>query len=248
MIISLHIPKTAGTTFRTYLDAVFPGDVLLDYPRTTADLIRRFRDYAAKADPVAAKSEFKLPRSPEGMARFRQLLDADHVRVIHGHFRRGKYSMIYPDGDYITWVREPLARACSHFLFHRCTISSPDDQENVLIHAGKLSFQEWIEKPAHINQQYNFTGDGALEKFKFIGLVEEFDASIAAFNRIFGISGASVPAARLNANPDKDTSSVLDPATETRFKALNAADYDLYRRVWERYHPLKTDSCKNIMG
>lgn len=235
MIISIHIPKTAGTTFRVYLETLFPGDVLMDYPRTTRALIRRFMSYAQKADPVAAAGDFRLPRSAEGIARFRQLLDADGIRVIHGHFWRGRYSMIYPDGDYIVWIRDPLARARSHYLYHHRAILSHNDKENVAIHDGKLSFQEWIERPNHINQQYKFTGGGALDKFKFVGLVEEFDASIALFNRVFGIDAARRPAKRLNTNPNKDTSVNLDPATVARFKVLNAADYDLYARVRERY-------------
>lgn len=242
MIISLHIPKTAGTTFRAYLEAAFPGGVLLDYARTEPDMRRRFTacsesEYSAA---VACGNKYNLPQSPEGIASFKRIAEAGRVRVIHGHFRRARYIAIYPDGDYITWVREPLARARSHFLFHRRILANPNDAENVLIHTGKLAFRDWLENPEHINEQYRFTSCGKLEKFKFVGLVEEFAAGIALFNRIFGIAGVTRPNARRNANPDKGTDNEIDPTTAARFKALNAADYDLYRRVREQYQPLKS--------
>lgn len=89
MIISVHIPKCGGTSFRHVLQDIYGSDLWLNYgavfsrPQATADL---------------------LPRG---------------ARCIHGHFLGDAFDELVPQPDLVTWLRHPVERVVSnyyHFL------------------------------------------------------------------------------------------------------------------------------------
>jgi hypothetical protein len=89
MLISIHVPKCAGTSFRLLIDKLYGNGVWHNY-----GII--FSKESAKADLI-----------PPG------------TQIIHGHFLADAFDGVLPSRRYITWVRHPVQRLVSnyyHFL------------------------------------------------------------------------------------------------------------------------------------
>lgn len=89
-LISIHVPKTAGTAFTRLLLRVYgPEGVFLDYPYE--------KDY---------QRQFMKEGEPK-------------VKVIHGHFPGAKYQNKFPDAKRIIWLREPVKFLISYYCFNK---------------------------------------------------------------------------------------------------------------------------------
>ena len=89
MIVSVHVPKSAGTSFRRLLSEVCGARIWYDY-----GII--FSREQARAELVPPGTTF-----------------------IHGHFIADAFDELFPDRRLLTWVRHPVERIVSsyhHFL------------------------------------------------------------------------------------------------------------------------------------
>jgi hypothetical protein len=85
MILSVHIPKTAGVSFRRILADLYQEDILLKYWQMTDA-------YGQVVSHVP-----------------------NHVRCIHGHFHPEALLPEFPDAKLVTWVRDPVERVISSY-------------------------------------------------------------------------------------------------------------------------------------
>lgn len=94
MLISIHIPKTAGTNFTNTLQVIY-GD-------------RIHMDYGTEVDLVAARTPApEIAADPAGFAA--------RYDVIHGHYHYLKYANVYPDAPVLATLRHPVARIVSQY-------------------------------------------------------------------------------------------------------------------------------------
>ena len=107
MLISVHLPKTAGSSFATSLNNHFGESHYRadynDWPINTPKTKRRYQ----------AIKDFFL----------NQKRDFSGIECIHGHFLPLKYLGLRNDSDtkYITWMRDPIQRMASHYHFWKRT-------------------------------------------------------------------------------------------------------------------------------
>jgi hypothetical protein len=85
MLLSIHIPKTAGVSFRRILAQLYQEDFLLKYWQMTDA-----RGQVVSTVPL-------------------------NVRCIHGHFSPESMLQAYPQAKLITWVRDPVERVISSY-------------------------------------------------------------------------------------------------------------------------------------
>ena len=87
MLLSVHIPKTAGVSFRKMLAQIYgPGFVLYYWEITDA-----WGRVCAEIPPDAT--------------------------CVHGHFEAHLLADKFPDATLITWVRDPVERVASSYYF-----------------------------------------------------------------------------------------------------------------------------------
>jgi hypothetical protein len=164
-IISVHVPKTAGTSFRHILFSAYGKDSVLE-------------DYAE--DPVnpcsiASMDPGAYLRSP--------ILNLEGYDVVHGHFHPNKYSFI-DNSAYITFLREPIDNVFSIFNFWKGLGKGHHALHDYFID-NKLSFFEFVELPS-IRYLYTkcYFGSFDLDKFAFIGDYSHYKNEISRLSII----------------------------------------------------------------
>jgi len=91
MLISVHIPKCGGTSFRAILQGIYRE--------------RLWLNYGAMFSPAEVRTDL-IPRD---------------TACIHGHFLADTFDQLVPQPRLITWLRHPVERVVSnyyHFWHH----------------------------------------------------------------------------------------------------------------------------------
>jgi hypothetical protein len=89
MIVSIHVPKCAGTSFRRILTEICGARIWFNY------------------GTIFSRDQARAELVPPG------------TRFIHGHFLADAFDGLFPDRRLLTWVRHPVDRLVSnyhHFL------------------------------------------------------------------------------------------------------------------------------------
>ncbi|MGN6464592.1 MAG: sulfotransferase family 2 domain-containing protein [Rhizobiaceae bacterium] len=217
-LVFVHIPKTAGTSLRSALVAAFPEKrVLFDYGETerlTSNEIREIR-YSGKNKPE----------------RLRELTGSTPI-VLMGHFPARDYLDLFAYENFITFVREPIARVISdykHFVRH---------------FAFKESLVEFASQPALRNRQSAFLMDLNIDDIGFIGVAEEYDNSIV---RLGDFLGREIRNVKSNQAPDDQIVAVSDEEIEI-VRNLNLDDIMLYRHVLDMKAKRVTKGISGVRG
>jgi hypothetical protein len=217
MIVSVHIPKTAGTSFHYDLAQVFGARLLDDYgdwPETTT------REAAAH----------KERRRAEMLADVETIVE--RYDAIHGHFVARKYAGVFPVTSLVTMVRDPYQHAVSTYEHAARETDSPHPSFRVFKEA-RMTLLDFIE--AFPNHQSLYFGGMSLEDFAMIGVSERYEQSIALFETIFGIT---LPRARVrqNVNPAKSAAEYpITPEVRRAVERNRAEDIALYRHACESF-------------
>jgi len=205
-LISLHIPKTAGTSFRTVLKSVYGEDQVAMFNIEVNGMIRmNDRSYQEK--------------------------DLPKVRVIHGHFvydsLRKKFELP-EDHKLITWVRDPVKRVISNFYYLESRIIELlDEQRNNLDILSKLqrTLIEFARAEINRNRQVKFLSGSHLEDYDFVGISEFFDQEVSRLSAVLKWKGVpEIP--HHNKTPERATH--LSNEIVEEIQALNAEDTQLY--------------------
>lgn len=91
-IVSVHIPKTAGTTLATIYDRAFNRKVFYDYDG--------YETAGVASELVKANADFI----------------SSQFRVLHGHFFTSKYLSVFPNAKYVSLLRHPVERLISQYI------------------------------------------------------------------------------------------------------------------------------------
>ena len=202
MILSVHIPKTAGVSFRKVL-AQIHGPGFVQYYWQITDAWGNV-----------------CPEIPDG------------ATCVHGHFEAHLLADRYPEATLITWVRDPVERVASSYYFR---LREPDWQHPVCVelHQKKLSLPEYAALEWVRDEMTRFLGRKLPEDFAFVGIVEQFDASMERFFRQFGVAPVVVP--RENTNPERQAPVYeISAVDRARILELNQADWALYQSCLAR--------------
>ncbi|HEY0292016.1 MAG TPA: hypothetical protein VGC51_06715 [Hansschlegelia sp.] len=203
MIFSVHIPKTAGTSFRNALKERYGEKLACFYGANdpaTHPLLRVRRNALASRIPA---------------------LEDAGVEVLHGHYPLSlvKSAIIDPSRQVITWVRDPIDRVVSHYSFIKERPTKwAFDQE---IKSGQLSLLAFAKKRPIRNIATRYLSGFSPDELAFVGVSERFELGLAL---LFGDEAPHL-SRRYNAIDERVP---VTPKELARLHSLNVADVQLY--------------------
>jgi hypothetical protein len=218
-LISVHVPKTAGLSFQKHLTHLFGKRVVWDYNLTDRP------DY--KPEKPTPHILAQLRPKIAGLSFQKHL--TNKTTVIHGHFFLSKYHHI-PGLQRAMWFRDPVQRLLSHYYYW---LRSPDmDHPNCRqLHEGGLSVVEFAEIPELRNVYTRFLDGEPLKELDWVGLVEDYQASLDLFYAMYAIGRDP---RELKAHQNKNFARgdgakyQLDKTSLAAIDKLNAKDMELY--------------------
>jgi len=213
MLISLHLPKTAGTSFSSSLEDFYGSTLLRDY----ADL------------PINTPN-FKRNMYASRMCILNGIKSLKNVQCIHGHFLPLKY-LLCRDTKFVTWMRDPIERLASHYFYWLRTY---DPTNAPLLHKRvveeKWSLEHFCLGPELRNFYNQFLWGFSFKRFDFVGITEYYDTELEYFSNEF--LETTLPLHRKNENPSIEKSSYFeDKNLREKVEQYHSRDVELYKRA-----------------
>lgn len=223
MLVSIHMPKTAGTSFRATLEDHFGDRFRHDY-----------QDYPLAHPPQARRQQARdwgeaaLPGNFAG------------VDCVHGHFLPLKYLKLAErlPCTFVTWLREPVARLVSHYHYW---LRAYDGESPLVspLHRRVVeegwTLQQFCLAPELRDVYSQFLWGFPLDRLDFVGITEFFPEDLRYFSR--EILGNKVRSHTLNRRP-RDAGPVseakIGELDRPRIEQYHARDVALYRLALER--------------
>ena len=205
-LVSLHIPKTAGTSFRNILKEVYGSSHVsrLDIRRNIELDGKIFKGSGLKKS----------------------------VRVVHGHFSFRKLTDNFdiPAGcPVVTWLREPAERVISNYYYLDKILRKELNEEkkdlNILAKMEK-TLLEYASTEANRNRMSKFLDGISPEEFFFIGFTDHYEEDLEQLAKLLNWKNYSEFKQNITGSkPD------IDQDTLSRIRDLNQADYEIYNKA-----------------
>lgn len=228
-IIFLHIPKTAGSTFKQILRNEYPEN-------------KRFE--IVVRDKALMTDEFlQLPSDKK-----------ESLDLLYGHMEFGLHQKFQKEVKYITFLRDPVSRVISNYYY---LLRTPYHPYYDTVIKNKLSLKDYIEQDINpsLNNGYikflsgqNEVTENAYQQvienlenhFAVIGITEQFDESILIMKEV--LKWKSTPL-YFRQNVSKNKKSGKEDYNELKDLILSKNSFDarLYNFAVEKFNQQKTD-------
>ena len=212
-LISVHIPKTGGSSLFRVLKQVYSRDHVLRL--NTVNLLGRAREGMVRKEEIPAQT-----------------------LVIHGHLRVAQLDEII-DRDktrIITWMRDPVERVISNYYhsMYRIRMGRAEERKMSRVDYSLMEYAS-LEESRNIA---SFQLEGCrLEDLFFIGLYEHIDEDFEILkHELLWSPYITMPHAKDGGEfkADNDCTTKLEditPAMREELAALNKEDIELYREA-----------------
>ena len=210
-LVSIHIPKTAGTSFRNILKNVYGEKEVIRF-----DISNR-RGITIEEKVLKSK---KLSKK---------------IKVIHGHFTYRNLTKMVALSDnvpIITWLRDPIKRVISNYYYlEEKIIEGLEDVKNGLGILSKLqkTLIEYARVDDNCNRMSRFLKGIELEELAFVGIQEYFDEDLLYLSQLLGIANIESLKQNVTNNPRRVFDEISKDTIE-EIKELNLEDIELYEK------------------
>ena len=218
MLVSVHVPKCAGTSLRLALEQAYGRDrVHLDYDDRLG-----YPTSPINLDPVGF-----FRNAQESGYPFLAGKDA-----VHGHFHIHKYNSL-KNAMRITFVREPISRMLSHYYYWKAAPADDHPLRNYVSEKNLTIFQ--FANLPYIKNFYtsHYFNKVDMKIFDFIGIHELYDDGIAFVSSISGIDIIPITS-NTNVYPDYENqvAKILsDSSTVSALRDSLRDDVEFYERL-----------------
>jgi hypothetical protein len=221
-LLSIHIPKTGGSSFQKSLQSLYPADAFqrLDFKvrevqgcsrmmatnQTSQDLLDQINDSG------------ELPAN---------------IRVLHGHFHYEhvvQFFALNPSATVVTWLREPVQRIVSNYYY---LIASFEQEIQHTPHSSQLfkrlvkSLPEFAHNRRDTRLYEDYLRGRDLTDYAFVGIIEEYEAELGRLAAILDVP--ELP--RFKVNRAKQTAPALNAKQAAALIALNKVNLEIYREA-----------------
>ncbi len=203
----VHVPKTCGTSLRLALERVFGHE-------------RVWKDYGKNSDDTSPAIQACIYDQGD-FGRLGVELASNDIRMLVGHVATKKYFYLIDLENTISFVRDPAQRVIS-------------DYEHHVRHYGFTeSLESFMRREPFRNRQFKMLRGFHPAMYGYIGLSEEYKASLEQLSRVLGMQ---VPYLEANIGRKK-LSDRHEVETETLMllEKYNRHDIHLYQTVQQLF-------------
>lgn len=218
MLISLHLPKTAGQSFFTALAEYYGSRILRDYDDLPFTVNALERNGSAAIKCV--------------LNGFRNYPECD---CIHGHFLPIKYWLYgrrEKNTKFVTWMRDPVERLASHYYFW---ISNPHPKDTTPLRRRVMQEKWSLERFCLCAELRNYYGQYLwgfpFERFDFIGITEYYESEIEYFSKKFLAHSLNVHHKRVNVKRQASSYFADNPSLREKIIEYHREDMALYQKA-----------------
>lgn len=159
ILFFVHIPKTAGTSFRTGAAEYF-GDEYI------------YADYGPNSRETSRDIFSNFYESPD-LYHIKVLAENKGIRLLTGHVPAAKYNPIIASSNMTTFLRHPVEQVISHY------------EHYVMHHDYDKSLEDFIAERRFTNLQSRVLSGLPIELYGFLGVTERYNESIDLFNSFY---------------------------------------------------------------
>jgi len=208
-LISIHIPKTGGTSFYNILKQVYGKTLSMSYRR---------KDY------LAAIKEY-----PDFEASIES-----NIQVLHGHLYYPEVASIQQKNQsrVICWLRNPVDRVVSNYEFFIRGLQNPARNPKAYElnkHRINETLVEYASLEENRNRMTDFLEGIALKELFFVGLLESFEQDVRRLGKMLDWKAVDIPKMNAGGTPSKKEG--LSLQVIKTIEQLNAKDCDLYAKA-----------------
>lgn len=198
-LVSIHIPKTAGRSFRAILRRVYGEKKVFNVTRESGKAWNK-------------ELERSIPPS---------------VEVLHGHFTFSDISKLHHETEVpvITWLRDPVERVLSNYYFFIQRAGSGERPH--AYHRRDETLMDYIRQDSSRNRMSRFLEGAALKDLFFVGIMEHFESELEELGRRLG--WGKVEPVHVNSNKAfREQFPPVSEETRKLIRELNRRDAELY--------------------
>ncbi|WP_416137636.1 hypothetical protein ACM26W_14265 [Halomonas sp. HK25] len=208
MLSFVHIPKTAGTSFRLGAERYFGREsIVYDYGKDSS-----------ATTPFAIEP---LYQEPKDFWQFKKRCEQNDAAMVGGHVNANRFISLFGAGQSLTFLRDPLQRMASeyaHFIRH---------------YEYKGSFHGFYSRPIMHNRQSKILHGVDVEAIGFVGLTERYAESLEVLNARYAIE---IPQREDNRGRKRlEAQHQITAEDEAEFHRLNKRDIRLFDQVAELF-------------
>lgn len=209
-LLSVHIPKSAGTSFRNTLKDVY-GE-----------------KHVVRTDINLQNGHLMLNEQPSNPP----VLPVD-VRVCHGHFRLKEFYNMFPEHEHlpvITWLRNPVQRIISYYYYLVQQIDqeliSKDKQQGKWKRMQR-TLPEFAGDPRNQNRMSFFLEGKSIDDYLFVGITEDYNNDLQRLAKLLNWDKAPY----FEENKTRNKENVTDQDLIRQIEKWNQQDMDIYNYI-----------------
>lgn len=211
----IHIPKTAGTSFKRASEKYFGADGVV-------------KNYGAKS-PETTPWVKDVVLNDKNFPLLYDNLSKDGIGLYTGHVNAFPAANVFNIQNIVTFIRNPKEQVVSHFNHYSRW------------YKYKKSISDFAVTPGFKNLQSRHLKGLPLQLMGFVGITEHYSESIDLFNVY---SGWNLEAREDNANEKKNITTV-DNSIGKLISAENITDFHLYecgKRLFEERYAMEAQN------
>jgi len=223
ILISIHIYKTAGTTFYSVIDRIFKRNEIVN-------------------------ANIKGLHTCEEDLKNGNIENKESIKIIHGHFSFGWHKYFSEPVRYISFLRDPVSRVMSDYFYNKEFAKGHNHS-----YASKMTLKEYLNCDqildmdngqtryiagdlttpyGHCSQEMLSIAKRNIDSmFLFVGLTEKFDESLVLINKYLGWNKIYYT----NKNVTKGKMDALHPEEVHAIHERNKFDTELYQYVSNQF-------------